>query len=98
LASEEINALSHITDGFNGVNFQSSMVPDDLTKLLLSLVLGGLIGWERELYDKPAGFRTNTLICVGATLFTIFSLRIGTIPGNRLSSYSCSNRIGDRLS
>jgi len=56
------------------------MVPDDLTKLLLSLVLGGLIGWERELYDKPAGFRTNTLICVGATLFTIFSLRIGTIP------------------
>src|SRR6266567_2998981 len=57
-----------------------SVVPDDLIKLLLSLVLGGLIGWERELYDKPAGFRTNTLICVGATLFTIFSLKIGTIP------------------
>jgi putative Mg2+ transporter-C (MgtC) family protein len=54
---------------------------DDLIKLLLSLVLGGLIGWERELYDKPAGFRTNTLICVGSTLFTIFSLKIGTIPG-----------------
>jgi len=54
---------------------------DDLIKLLLSLVLGGLIGWERELYDKPAGFRTNTLICGGSTLFTIFSLKIGTIPG-----------------
>jgi putative Mg2+ transporter-C (MgtC) family protein len=54
---------------------------DDLIKLLLSLVLGGLIGWERELYDKPAGFRTNTLICVGSTLFTIFSLKIGIIPG-----------------
>jgi putative Mg2+ transporter-C (MgtC) family protein len=54
---------------------------DDLIKLLLSLVLGGLIGWERELYDKPAGFRTNTLICVGSTLFTIFSLKVGTIPG-----------------
>jgi putative Mg2+ transporter-C (MgtC) family protein len=54
---------------------------DDLVKLLLALVLGGLIGWERELYDKPAGFRTNTLICVGSTLFTIFSLKIGTIPG-----------------
>ena len=54
---------------------------DDLIKLLLSLVLGGLIGWERELYDKPAGFRTNTLICVGSTLFTIFSLKIGAIPG-----------------
>jgi putative Mg2+ transporter-C (MgtC) family protein len=54
---------------------------DDLIKLLLSLVLGGLIGWERELDDKPAGFRTNTLICVGSTLFTIFSLKIGMIPG-----------------
>ncbi len=54
---------------------------DDLVKLLLALVLGGLIGWERELYDKPAGFRTNTLICVGSTLFTIFSLKIGIIPG-----------------
>ena len=54
---------------------------DDLIKLLLALVLGGVIGWERELYDKPAGFRTNTLICVGSTLFTIFSLKIGTIPG-----------------
>jgi putative Mg2+ transporter-C (MgtC) family protein len=56
------------------------IVSDDLIKLLLSLFLGGLIGWERELYDKPAGFRTNTLICVGSTLFTIFSLKIGTIP------------------
>ena len=58
-----------------------AIAADDLFKLLLALVLGGLIGWERELYDKPAGFRTNTLICVGSTLFTIFSLKIGTIPG-----------------
>ena len=58
-----------------------AIAADDLIKLLLALVLGGLIGWERELYDKPAGFRTNTLICVGSTLFTIFSLKIGTIPG-----------------
>jgi putative Mg2+ transporter-C (MgtC) family protein len=58
-----------------------TVAADDLIKLLLALFLGGLIGWERELYDKPAGFRTNTLICVGSTLFTIFSLKIGTIPG-----------------
>jgi putative Mg2+ transporter-C (MgtC) family protein len=54
---------------------------EDLFKLLLALFLGGVIGWERELYDKPAGFRTNTLICVGSTLFTIFSLKIETIYG-----------------
>jgi len=54
---------------------------EDLVKLFLAVILGGLIGWERELYDKPAGFRTNTLICLGSTLFTIFSLKVGTIPG-----------------
>ena len=54
---------------------------DDLVKLLLALVLGGLIGWEREFSDRPAGFRTITLICVGSTLFTIVSLKIGAVSG-----------------
>ncbi len=39
-----------------------------LGRLLLATVLGGLIGLERELSGKPAGLRTNILICVGATL------------------------------
>jgi putative Mg2+ transporter-C (MgtC) family protein len=39
-----------------------------LGQLLLATVLGGLIGLERELSGKPAGLRTNILICVGATL------------------------------
>lgn len=39
-----------------------------LGRLLLAAALGGLIGLERELSGKPAGLRTNILICVGATL------------------------------
>ena len=50
---------------------------DDVIKLLLALLVGGLIGAEREFRDKAAGFRTIILICVGAALFTIFSIRIG---------------------
>ena len=42
-------------------------------KLLLASVLGGLIGLERELHQKPAGLRTNLFMCVGATLYTILS-------------------------
>jgi putative Mg2+ transporter-C (MgtC) family protein len=42
-------------------------------KLLLAAVLGGLVGLERELSHKPAGLRTNMLICLGAALFTIIS-------------------------
>ena len=48
----------------------------DVVKLLLALVVGGFIGMERELRDKSAGFRTLMFICAGATLFTIFSLRL----------------------
>lgn len=39
-----------------------------LGRLLLATVLGGVIGLERELSGKPAGLRTNILICVGAAL------------------------------
>lgn len=42
-------------------------------KLALSLALGGLIGFERESSQKPAGFRTNILICLGATMMMILS-------------------------
>jgi putative Mg2+ transporter-C (MgtC) family protein len=42
-------------------------------KLLLAVALGGLIGLERETSHKPAGFRTNVLICVGATMMMILS-------------------------
>src|ERR1700681_1716185 len=51
--------------------------PDILVKLLLSIFIGGLIGAEREYRSKSAGFRTLTLICLGSSLFTIFSIMIG---------------------
>lgn len=45
-------------------------------QLLLAAVLGGTIGWERELHEKAAGLRTNLLICVGAALFTQLSAHV----------------------
>lgn len=42
-------------------------------KLLLAVGLGGLIGLERETSQKPAGFRTNILICVGSTMVMVVS-------------------------
>lgn len=49
----------------------------DLLKLLLAILVGGLIGAEREYRDRAAGFRTIILICVGAMLFTTFSVNLG---------------------
>lgn len=42
-------------------------------KLLLAVALGGIVGIERETSHKPAGFRTNILICLGATMVMILS-------------------------
>jgi putative Mg2+ transporter-C (MgtC) family protein len=39
----------------------------------LALVLGGLIGLEREVHDKAAGLRTQSLVCLGAALFVLVS-------------------------
>ncbi|MEO3945718.1 MgtC/SapB family protein [Gorillibacterium sp. CAU 1737] len=48
--------------------------PLELTiRLLLSLLLGGLIGYERERNNRPAGFRTHILVCLGSTLLMLIS-------------------------
>lgn len=54
---------------------------EDVIRLLAALGAGALIGLERELHDKPAGLRTNTLICLGAAVFTLLSLRIAQAAG-----------------
>src|ERR1700757_5522207 len=50
-------------------------------RLLLSALLGGAVGLERELRHKPAGFRTMMLICIGAALFTIISYEMASNVG-----------------
>lgn len=52
------------------------LLVEHLIKLGMSVLVGGLIGAEREFRVKAAGFRTIILITVGSTLFTIFSLSI----------------------
>lgn len=55
-----------------------------LGRLFLAALLGALIGFEREASGKPAGFRTNLLICLGAALITEVSIDIArdvSVPG-----------------
>lgn len=42
-------------------------------RLTMGLLLGAIIGFERELHRQPAGFRTHTLVALGAALFTVIS-------------------------
>jgi len=43
----------------------------DLIPMSLSLLLGTLVGWERQMGRKPAGLRTHVLVCVGSTMFCL---------------------------
>ena len=53
-----------------------------IVKIVLALILGGVMGLERQYNDKPAGYATNSIICVGATLFTLLSLYMGEMGGD----------------
>src|SRR5260370_21180696 len=53
-----------------------------LLQPLLAVLFGGAIGLERELSGKPAGLRTNILICIGATFFTVISLHLASPRGD----------------
>jgi putative Mg2+ transporter-C (MgtC) family protein len=48
-------------------------------KVFFAVVCGALVGIERELKGKPAGMKTNMLICVGAALYTSISILISGI-------------------
>jgi putative Mg2+ transporter-C (MgtC) family protein len=45
-------------------------------RIALAVVCGGIVGLERELKNKPAGIKTNILICVGSALYTSVSILI----------------------
>lgn len=48
-------------------------------RLAVSIVIGGLIGLERELEHKPAGLRTIILVCLGSTIFMLVGLELGLL-------------------
>lgn len=45
-------------------------------RLCLALLVGAIIGWEREIRHKPAGFRTNVLVSFGSALFVLVPLQL----------------------
>ena len=46
-------------------------------RLLAAMILGGIIGIQRERFGKPAGFRTHMLVCLGTAVFVITCASVG---------------------
>ena len=40
-------------------------------RLILAVLLGGVVGMEREMHGRPAGFRTHIVVCLGATVMVL---------------------------
>ncbi|MDF2673874.1 MAG: methyltransferase [Clostridiales bacterium] len=47
-----------------------------LLRFVLSIFVGGLIGYEREYQNRPAGFITHILVCVGASIIAMIQILI----------------------
>jgi putative Mg2+ transporter-C (MgtC) family protein len=45
-----------------------------LFRLILAIICGGIIGWERELKAKTAGLRTHVLLCLGSALAMLLAI------------------------
>lgn len=58
--------------------FLAEQVP---LKLLAAVILGGLVGLERELHGRPAGLRTHVLVCLGATILIVAAREAGALFG-----------------
>lgn len=47
-----------------------------IIRLLLAIVIGGGIGYERQFKNRPAGFRTHILVCVGAAIISMIQMTL----------------------
>lgn len=54
-------------------------------KLMLACLLGGIVGWQRETRDQPAGLRTHMLVCVGSCLVMLVSIGAATTNGTLIA-------------
>ena len=48
-----------------------------ILRIILALIIGGAIGYEREVKNRAAGFRTHILVCLGSTIISLLQIEIG---------------------
>jgi putative Mg2+ transporter-C (MgtC) family protein len=59
-----------------------------IARIFISVGLGALVGFEREITHKPAGLRTHIFVCMGACLFTISSFYL--LPEGSIGSFDAT--------
>ena len=57
------------------------ILTDFVFRLVASIMAGAMVGLEREFNNKSAGFRTNTLVAVGACIYVLINVRLADHGG-----------------
>ena len=71
---------------FFGLHLPIQSVGGMTAVLILSVIIGALIGFEREAHGHPAGIRTHILVCLGSTLISLISSNMGKGGGDRIAA------------
>lgn len=81
-----MNAWLHVVMLTAGREFSDLNDPSDITQVVmrlgLALILGGVVGFEREMAGRDAGLRTHMLVAVGSALFVLVPLQAGFSQDN----------------
>jgi putative Mg2+ transporter-C (MgtC) family protein len=56
---------------------KGASVTEVAIRLAIAVLIGGLIGWDRQRSDKPAGIRTHMLVSLGSACFTLLGFEVG---------------------
>ncbi len=74
-----INDMEYILEYLSSIDLRGLNEISIALRLVLAVICGGLIGIERESKHRPAGFRTHTLVCLGASLTVMTSQYLLTL-------------------
>ncbi len=81
--------MEHILEYLSSIDLRGLNEISITLRFVLAVICGGLIGIERESKHRPAGFRTHTLVCIGAALTVMTSQYLLTLkelsPDNFIS-------------
>ncbi|MGR3269742.1 MgtC/SapB family protein [Thalassococcus profundi] len=70
--------IDQIFKEFTGT-FSTIPAPVAFARLMIAILLAGIVGFEREMRDKPAGLRTHILVSVAACLFVILGRELAAM-------------------
>lgn len=61
-------------------------IQDIIIRILLSIFIGGIIGFNRERENVSAGFRTHALVCLGATIAALIQVQLASLALSQITS------------